>query len=179
MENEESNPVSPTLKWAFINLLIQITLVYVFQYAGIDANNNLRFLAYVPMLICLLLAEKDYASRPAAGIITIRRGLDIALGYSLVAGILFAVFTYVYLSSLNPQILQLDLEKAAVTMKQRGMDKKEITHALEILKSTRLLFGSTGKLIAYVFLCIPFGALGAAFLRKRMTNFDGHDDPRL
>jgi hypothetical protein len=52
------------------------------------------------------------------------------------------------------------------------MNNKEITGALQMIRSTRLLFGPTGKLIAYVFLCIPFGALGAFFLKKKNADFD-------
>lgn len=172
MEKEESSSGSPVLKWAFINLLIQIIVVYVFQYAGVDKNSNWRFMAYVPMLICLLLAEREYASRPPDGIATVRRGIDIGLSYSIVAGILFAAFTYLYLTTLNPQVLQSDMAQAGLAMKQRGMNSKEITGALGILRSTGLLFRSAGKLIAYVFLCIPFGALGAFFLKKKKTDFD-------
>jgi len=167
MEKEESSSGSPVLKWALINLLIQIIVVYLFQYAGVDSNSNWRFLAYVPMLICLLLAEREYATRYPQGIATIRRGIDIGLSYSIVAGVLFAAFTYIYLTTLNPQILKSVLAQAALTMKQRGMNSKETTFALETLKSTKLLFGSTGKLIAYLLLCIPFGAFWAFFLKKR------------
>lgn len=171
MENTKPNATKVATKWALIYILTTIVITYLFQILNIDQNSGFKYLAYIPFIAFLLLAQKEYRDQ-LNGFLTFGEGFSSGFRFSIFSGLLLAIFTYLYLGILSPQILDQAMNQQQAQLEKQGLSQEQIESGIQIGKKYGAIFGAFG---AAIFLAV-FGAIvsliGAAIFKKEKSLLD-------
>jgi len=162
------NPTKVATKWALISLLIAIVITYAIQFANIDMNSPIKYIGYIPFLACLFLTQKEFRDE-LGGYLTFNEGFSAGFRYSVFNGLLLAVFTYVYLGILSPDIFAKSLEASQTKMAQQGMTQEQIDKGMSIAKKWGPLFGAFAVAIIYAIIGAIVSLIGAAIFKKEKS----------
>lgn len=172
MDAQLLNPTKIATKWAFINLLAQIIVTYGIQYLNLDLNSPVKYVAYIPMVGCLLLAQKEFRDEQLGGYMTFSQGFSAGFRYAVFGGLLLAVFMYVYFAILSPEVLVKALEASESQMAAKGMTSAEVDKAINISKKYGPVIGAFGVAIWYAIAGSIVGLIGAAILKNERSIYD-------
>jgi hypothetical protein len=170
----EQSPVSATkiaIKWSLIYLLTAIAITFAFEAAKFDLNSPVKYLGYIPLILFLFLAQKEYKDKQG-GYIKFGDAFLTGFWYGLFAGILFAVFTFVYLSFISPELFANSIEAQRDAMAAKGLSPDQVDKGIEIAKKYGAIIGSVGIAIGYIILGLIVSLIGAAIFKKERTAFD-------
>src|ERR1700744_3962600 len=145
MENKP-NSTKVAFKWCIINVVVSIVITYTFQFLNIDQNSGIKYVGLIPFIAFLFLAQKEFKDQ-LGGYLTFGQGFGAGFKFSLFSGLIMAVFIYIYLGYLSPQILDQALASQQDKMTQKGMTSEQIEQAASITKSWGPLFGAVGTVI--------------------------------
>jgi hypothetical protein len=165
------NPTKIATKWALIYLVTAIVLTYAIQFASSDPNSPLKYLGYLPFIIFLILAQKEYKDQ-LGGFITFGEGFSAGFRYAIFAGVLIAVFTFIYLTFLNPDIMVKAAENARAQMEAKGMSADDIDKAINMTKKIGPAIGSFVIAILDTIIGIIIALIGASVFKKERSPFD-------
>lgn len=172
MEQSTPNPTKIATKWALIYLLTAIVLTYIIQYLSPDPNSPLKYLGYVPFIAFLLLAQKEYKDQ-LGGYLTFSEGFSSGFRYAVFASLLIAVFTFIYLTFLNPGMMDKAAEQARAQMEAKGgMSSDDIDKAVSLTKKIGPAVGSFFIAIIDTIVGIIIALIGAAVFKKERSPFD-------
>jgi hypothetical protein len=175
METPAPNPTAIATKWAVIYLVVSIVITYAFQLLNIDQNSSVKYVGYLPFIAFCFLAQKEYKDQ-LGGFITFGQAFNPGFRYSLFGGLLLAVFIYLYLAILSPEMLTKAMEQQQTAMADKGMSQEQIDKALEMGNKYGAIFGAIATAIStLIFGCIV-SLIGAAILKKERTAFDLPDE---
>src|ERR1700748_85790 len=116
----QSNPTKIATKWALINLFAQIVVTYGIQLLNMDMNSPIKYLGYVIMIACLLMTQKEFRDE-LGGFMTFGEGFSAGFRFSVFSGLLLAVFIYLYLAILSPDVFEKSLATSQTAMADKGM----------------------------------------------------------
>ncbi|HEY2582547.1 MAG TPA: DUF4199 domain-containing protein, partial [Mucilaginibacter sp.] len=133
MENSTQNPTKIASKWAIIYVATSIVITYAFQLLNIDQSSAFKFLGYIPFIVFLLLTQKEYRDQ-LGGYLTFGEGFSAGFRYSVFSGLMLAVFIYIYLAFLSPQVLEQSITDQQGKMVEQGLSQEQIDKAMEIGK---------------------------------------------
>ena len=171
MENSKPNATKVATKWALIYILTSIVITYLFQILNIDQNSGFKYLVYIPFIAFLLLAQKEYRDQ-LNGFLTFGEGFSSGFRFSVFSGLLLAIFTFLYLGILSPQILDQAMNQQQAQLEKQGLSQEQIDNGIQIGKKYGAFFGAFGVAI---FLAV-FGAIvsliGAAIFKKEKSLLD-------
>jgi hypothetical protein len=175
MEQSASSPTKVATKWALINLVTSIVLTYLIQFISTDPNSPLKYLGYVPFIIFLFLTQKELRDQ-SAGFLTFSEGFSVGFRYAIFASLLLAVFTYVYLAILNPDIMAKAAEQARAQMEAKGnMSSESIDKAVDITKKFGPIIGAFVLAIMDTIIGVVISLIGAAIFKKERSPLDVED----
>jgi hypothetical protein len=175
METPAPNPTAIATKWAVIYLVVSIVITYAFQLLNIDQNSSVKYVGYLPFIAFCFLAQKEYKDQ-LGGFITFGQAFNPGFRYSLFGGLLLAVFIYIYLAILSPEMLTKAMEQQQTAMADKGMSQDQIDKALEMGNKYGAIFGAIATAIStLIFGCIV-SLIGAAILKKERTAYDIIDE---
>ena len=171
MEQLKPNPTKIATKWALINLLATIVLTYAINYLSADPNSPLKYLGYLPFMIFLILTQKEYKDQ-LGGFLTFGEGFSAGFRYAVYTSLLIAVFTFVYLTFLNPDVMAKAAEQARAQMQAKGMSGDDIDKAVSMTKKIGPAIGSFIIAIVDTIVGIIIALIGAAIFKKERSPFD-------
>ncbi|MDB4918939.1 DUF4199 domain-containing protein [Mucilaginibacter sp.] len=171
MENVKPSSTNLAFKWAIINVLTSIVITYAFQFLNIDQNSPARYLAFIPFIVFLLMAQKEYRDQ-LGGFLTYGEGFMGGFLFSIFAGLLGAIFIYVYLTFLSPQVFEQSLADAQTKMESKGLSSEQVDSAMAITKKYGTLFGAIGAVIGSIFIGAIIALIGAAIFKKERSILD-------
>jgi hypothetical protein len=171
MEQLQANANKVATKWALIYVLTAIVITYIIQFSNLDPNSSVKYLSYIPFIAFLLLAQKEYKDQ-LGGYIKFGDAFSAGFRFALYSGILLAVFIYVYLAFLSPEVLSKAMEAQRDKMTEQGLSSEQIDKGIEIGKKYGAIFGAVGAAIAYAILGVIIGLIGAAIFKKERSAFD-------
>lgn len=175
MEKSAPNPTAIATKWALIYVVVSIVITYGFQLLNIDQNSSVKYIGYLPFIAFCFLAQKEYKDQ-LGGFITFGQAFNPGFRYSLFGGLLLAIFIYIYLGILSPEMLTKAMEQQQTAMADKGMSQEQIDKALEMGTKYGAIFGAIATAIStLVFGCIV-ALVSAAILKKERTAFDIPDE---
>jgi 4-hydroxybenzoate polyprenyltransferase len=93
-----------TLKWASINLVVSVALIYCLQLLNVDPTAPVKYLVYLPFVIFLLLAQSEQ-KKLQDGYITYGEAFSSGFWYSIFTGVFITIFIYVYITKINPDVI--------------------------------------------------------------------------
>src|ERR1700761_5090736 len=121
METTAATPSSVAIKWTIFGVLTSIILTYLFQFLHISQTNPLKYMALIPYLVFVVLAQRDLRER-LGGFMTYGQGFLTGFLFSLFNGIIMAVFICIYYKYLSPAAYEEALKTAIdqITAKSNG-----------------------------------------------------------
>lgn len=171
MEQPKPNPTKVATKWALINVVTGIVLTYAFQYLVPDPNSPIKYLTFIPFIVFLLLAQKEYKEQ-IGGYMTFGEGFSAGFRFAIFSGLMAAVFTYLYLAVLSPEVMDKAVEQARSQMEAKGMSSEDIDKAISLTKKLGPLFGAFGAAIFDAVVGAIVALIGASVFKKERSAFD-------
>lgn len=165
------NPTKVATKWALIYLVTGIILTYIMQFSNMDPTSPVRYVSYLPFIIFLLLAQKEFKDQ-LGGYMKFGEGFSVGLRFGVFAGILFGIFLYIYLAILSPEIMVKSAEAQRDAMVAKGLSNDQIDKGIEMAKKYGAIFGGFGVAIFYAILGVILGLIGAAIFKKERSALD-------
>ena len=166
MTTAKPNPTKVATKWALINLLAGIVLTYAFQYLVPDSNSPIRYLTLIPFIAFLFLTQKEFRDQNE-GYLTFGEGFSAGFRFAIFAGLLSAVFIYIYLAILSPDVMVKAAEQARAQLEAKGgMSSDQIDNAVSLTKKLGPLFGAFGAAIFDAVIGLVAALVGASILKN-------------
>lgn len=175
MENTAPNSSKVAFKWSIIYAIIAIVITYTFQFLNIDQNSSIKYVGFIPFVAFLFLSQKEYKDQ-LGGYLTFGQGFGNGFVYSLFAGLIMAVFIYIYLTFLSPQVLDQALAAQRDKMAEKNMTSEQIDQAMSIAKNWGPIIGAVGTVIVDAVVGAIFALIGAAIFKKEPPMFAAVSD---
>jgi hypothetical protein len=168
------------LKWTIISVITSIVITYIFQFANVDQNSGIKYLSSIPFIVYLFLAQKEYKDQ-AGGYISFGQAFSTGFKYAIFAGILLAIFTYLYLAILSPQVYDKAMADAQQKLTDQGqLSSEQIDSTMEISRKYGMIFATVGIVIFDAFIGAILSLIGAAIFKKERPLFiTESDDPTV
>jgi hypothetical protein len=178
METAIQNPTKIASKWAIIYVITSIVITYAFQLLNIDQSSSMKYLGYIPFIAFLFLTQKEYKDQ-LGGYLTFGQGFSSGFRYAVFSGLLLAVFIYIYLAFLSPQVLEQSMTQQQGKMAEQGLSQEQIDKTLEIGKKYGPIIGAFGAAIGSAVLGAILALIGAAIFKKErsITDIDNESTP--
>ncbi|PJJ79289.1 DUF4199 domain-containing protein [Mucilaginibacter auburnensis] len=180
MENQAAvtpNPTKVATKWALISTLTNIVLTYVFEFMNLDQQSPIKYLSFLPFIIFLFLAQKEFRDTTGGGYMTFGTGFSTGFRYSVFTGLLLGVFIAIYLWILSPEVLEKSLEASRAQMEARGMSDAEIERSMGIANKIGPWAGGFFSALMYTIVGALLSLIGAAIFKKERSPLDTAVDP--
>jgi energy-converting hydrogenase Eha subunit A len=168
-----ANPTKVATKWALIATATSIVLTFVYQFLNVAQDSPARYISILPSIAFIILAQIEYKEM-LGGHITFGKAFSTGFRVGLFAGILGAVFMFIYVSYIYPEFIPQMMEAQKAKMAEKNMSDEQIEQAMRM----------TSKMMSPIWLSF-FAAVGgaisgaiislitAAIVKKDPPPFDG------
>jgi hypothetical protein len=178
MEQLLVSPTKVATKWALINAFAIILITFAFEYLNVDTTSGAQYITYVPFIAFLLLTQVEH-KKELGGYITFGRAFSAGFRYALFTGLIIAVFMYIYLAFVSPEVLEKSMAAQESAMLDRGMSSSEVDKAMEIGKSWGPIMAAFFTAVAYAIFGAVVSLIGAAIFKKERSPYDVADDQEI
>ena len=116
------------------------------------------------------------------GYITFGEAFSTGFKYALYSGIILAVFIYLYLSILSPQVYDKAMDAAQQKLTDQGqLSSEQIDSAMAISRKYGIIIGSVGSIIGYAIIGAIIALIGASIFKTEKPLFDANSytDPTV
>ena len=167
------------IKWSLIYVLVAIVITYASEIAKLSVNSPVKYVTYLFLIIFLLLAQKEHKDK-LGGYIKFGDAFVTGLLYGIFTGVLTAIFVYLYLSILSPEVFAQALEQQRQAMADSGkMSSDQIDHAMDIAKKYGPVLGAIVTVFIYAILGVIIGLIGAAIFKKEPSIYNAPDSSTI
>jgi hypothetical protein len=167
------------IKWSLIYVLVAIAITYAIEIVKLGPTSPVKYVTYIFLIVFLLLAQKEHRDR-LGGYIKFGDAFVTGLLYGIFAGILTAIFVFIYLSILSPEVFAQALEQQRQAMADSGkMSSDQVDHAMDIAKKYGPILGAIVTVFMYVILGVIIGLIGAAILKKEPSIYNSPDSSTM
>ena len=129
-----SSTVTPTavgIRYGLLTGVIVSILSFV-QLAFIsDPESPFRWLSAVAGIVAIVLAHKNF-KQLNGGFMSYGQGLGTGTVLSVVAGAISSLFSYIYMTFIDPSYMSRALELTRAKMEARGMEDAQIEQAMSM-----------------------------------------------
>ena len=172
MESTAPTSSKVAFKWAIIYIVTSIVLTYVFQFLNIGVSSPIRYFTFIFFIAFMFLGQKEYRDG-LGGFATFGQAFVEGLLFSVFAGVLLAIFTYINYSFISPheyeQILSAQKEKLDA---QGTLSSEQIDAAMAITKKYGVLITAISILIITPIIGAIISLVGAAIFKKERSILD-------
>lgn len=170
-----NNPTKVATKWALINAVTAIVITYAFQFLNIDQNSGVKYISYIPFIVFLFLAQKEFKDQQS-GYISFGVAFSTGFRYALFTGLLVGIFIYLYCAILSPEVFEKALQGSQTVMEDKGMSSEQIEKGMTIARKWGPIFGAFGAAIGYAVFGAIISLIGASIFKKERSAYDIVDD---
>lgn len=167
------NSTKVATKWALIATATSIVLTFVYQYLNIAQDSPARYLSLLPFIAFIILAQIEY-KQLLGGSITYGKAFSTGFRVALFAGILGAIFMFIYISYINKEFIPQMMEVQRAKMVEKGLTDEQIDKAMAMSSKVSgpamiSLFAAVGSAISGAIISL----ITAAIVKKDPPPFDG------
>ena len=159
-----------TILFGLYSAGIAIAITLIGYFTGMDKTGAVNWMSYVswPFLILFLwLAIKERKQEDFGGTISYGQCVGTGALVGLWAGIVTAIFMYVYFVAINPGAIDFLLQKQQDIMQSRQMDPQKISSAMSMARRLFIPFAVGGSVIGDVFFATLFSLILGIFARTK------------
>jgi len=159
-------------KWTLIYIVTSIVLTYLWQFLGIGTTSPLRYISFIPFIAFMFLAQKEYSEK-LGGFMTFGEGFVAGLLFAVFSGVLGAIFSYIYLAVLSPQVWQQSLDATRAALESKGtLSSDQIDQAMNITAKYGLILTLVGGIVVMPIVGAIISLIGAAIFKKEKSILD-------
>jgi len=174
MENLTPSLNNLSFKWSIIYVILGIVITYAFQLLNVDPNSPAKYIAYIPFIIFLFIAQKEYKDQ-LGGYLSFGQGVGVGFKYALFGGIIMGIFVFIYLKWLNPHILEQALYSQQDKLQEQGLTDEQIDMSMNLAKKYGAVIGLFSTIFADAFFGIILALIGAAIFKNVRPMFSSDD----
>lgn len=152
-ERTQPTVKSTSVKWGLINGLIAIIFFVIVDFAGQAGNQSLSWIGLVIFLILLILAHKEFKSE-GDGYMSFGQGLGIGTLIAIISSVISSVFTFIYVSFINTNMIDAIREKSIADMEAQGQSQAQIDQAMPFVE---MFTSPVAMLVMGVLMGVLFG----------------------
>lgn len=160
---------SISTKWGLINGLLSIIFFVIIDFSGMAGNQSLSWIGVGIFIALLVLAHKEFKNE-GNGYMSFGQGLGIGTLIAVISSLISSVFTYVYVSFINPNMIEVIREKSMADLEKAGSSQAEIDQAMPYVE---MFTSPTAMLLMGIFIGILFGFIASLLV----TIFTKNQDP--
>ena len=158
-------------KWGLIVGLVMIVYSLIILMSGQFGNNLLQSVAYLFLIVGIVLAHKEY-KQSGDGFMSYGKGLGLGTLTVLVAVVLSSIFGYIYMTMIDPGVIDMIKEQQVTQLQEQGMSDAQIEQAMGFSES----FMTPGALTIFGILITTFVGF---ILSLIVTAFTKNSNPEL
>jgi uncharacterized membrane protein YhfC len=147
---------------------VSIALTLIGYFTGMDRSDSSSWMSWlgIPFLILFLwLAMKERKREDYGGTITYGQCVGTGVLVGVFAGIVMAIFMYVYLTAINPGFMEFILDKQAKAVKESGAENAQ--KSMEMMRNFALPFTVGASLIGSIAFATVISLIVAIFVRTK------------
>lgn len=170
-----STSVSPTsvgMRYGLLTGLISVILSFGLFAAHLE-QSPLRFASFLVLVAGIVLAMRHYKENNH-GFMRFGEGVGIGVVLSAVVGALSAIFTYVYMNIIDPEVVGRMMEKARADMEARGgLSDEQIDQGMAL--AGKFMNGPimmVGVMLGTLFFGLLLSLLVSAFIKHSKPEFE-------
>ena len=163
---------SVALRYGLLTGLVSIIISFVINVAHLEATPA-KWLASLVLVAGIVLAQRFYKLHNA-GYMSYGQGMGISMLLSLVVGVLSSIFTYVYVTVIDTDIINRIMEKTRSDMESRGgISDEEIDRAMQM--TTKFMtpgYMSVMVVVLSLLSGLLIGLVVSAFIKHSKPEFE-------
>lgn len=150
---------SAGIRFGLIGALISIAYFLILNIAGIDMTRGFwNWLGYVITGVLIFFAHKYYKDN-GDGYLAYGQGVGIAFWMGLISGVIFSIFSYLYIRFIDTGFMEMIRQKQIEGMQEQGLSDEQIDKALEISSlfmtaEAMFFFMLVGSIIATIIIAL-------------------------
>lgn len=159
------------IKWSLFYIAVSIILTFVYQFLSIDQNSAIKYISFIPYIAFMALALKEFMDE-LGGYMSYGTAFLTAFKYVVITDILSILFSYIYMTLINPQMYQDAIDAMKTKWQQSGMADEQVNKMAGIFTPFII------SLVAFLFLLIAgtiIALIVAAFFKKDKPAFMEND----
>ncbi|MDB5091241.1 MAG: hypothetical protein JWR09_5235 [Mucilaginibacter sp.] len=172
MESTAPTPSKVAIKWALIYVIVSIVLTYAYQFLNIALDSPVKYIGYVVFIALLLLGQKEFRDQ-LGGFVTFGQAFVEGLLFSVFAGIMIGIFTYIYFTILSPGVWVQALAAQQQKLEAGGnLSSEQIEAAMGVTRKYGALIATVGIIIFTPIMGAIIALIGAAIFKKERSILD-------
>lgn len=132
--SEKASVKQVSIKWGLILGVISIALFLITIFGGLVGNKVMQWLTYIPMIIIIVLAHKEYKNE-GDGFMSYGQGLGIGTLTVFIGSLLSTIFFYIYVKFVDAGFIETIKDQQIVELEKGGMSDEQIEQAMSISES--------------------------------------------
>jgi hypothetical protein len=166
--NPNTPKLKPAIRYALILSGISILLTVLSGTLKWDQNAwDFRLISWALTIGAMVYIIKHFRDTLNEGYLRVGQGTGLSALTGLFQGIIMCIFMYVYLTSINSDMLVMMENEAIRGMEEQGLTESEIDQAMEISKAFMTPgFIAAMMLVGSVFLTTLLGLIISAIMKK-------------
>jgi len=122
------------LKWALILALVEIIYSLILYLTNQFENRSIGWLMYAVMGLIAFVAVKNFRDKESDGYISFGKGFNISFQTIFFAGIVTAVYSFIFFKYIDPTVIEHMLQTAEQNMIDKGIPDEQIEQGLKYSK---------------------------------------------
>ncbi len=175
-ENSDVTKKSVVLKWGAISGLIGIIVFVIQDFAGLAGDQTYGWVMMVIGIAIgvtlLIMAHKEFING-GDGFMSYGEGLGIGTLMSVVSSVISSIFTYIYVSFINPTYIDNIKEIQMMEMEKQGLTDAQIEQGMEMAGMFTSPIGmAIMGILGGVFMGFIMSLIVSAFTKKSRPEFE-------
>ncbi|MGI4871854.1 MAG: DUF4199 domain-containing protein [Janthinobacterium lividum] len=169
--NETPSPVAIGLRYGLLTGLVSVIISF-----GINAlhmeNSPAKWLTLPVLVGGIFLAQQEFKKRNG-GFMSFGQGLGIGTVLSAVTGMLSAIFSYVYMTFIDPDMMARAMEKVRTDMEAKNMSAAQVDQAMAMsAKFTSGPIVLVSVVIGSIIIGFIISLIVSAFVKNEKPEFE-------
>jgi len=122
---------STGIRYGLIGAVVSVVFFLVVSMADVNPQGGVKYVNWIITVALLLLAHKYYKDS-RDGFMSYGEGIAISFWMGLVTGVIYSIFTYIYIKFVDQGFIESLKEMQADAYAESGMSEEQIDKAMSI-----------------------------------------------
>lgn len=169
--NEKPSYFAAAARYGLFVGLMLILFSIVTRALGAGYGSNVQYISYILIIAGIVLATIFFRDKELEGYISYSGALGFGTLVTSFAGIIAAIYTYLLMTYIDPDIMNEMLLQTEEKLTEQGLTDEQIEQGMQMSKMfTNPALLSVISLFTYALMGFIFSLITAAFLKKENTS---------
>ncbi|MDY0343839.1 MAG: DUF4199 domain-containing protein [Lentimicrobium sp.] len=161
------------LRYGLLTGIAYILLSLLFYSFGLSQQSWVGYASFVVLIAGIIMGTVAYRDKHSGGYLSYGRSLATGVLISLVAGIVMAVYSYLFFKFFEPGMIDSMMDVAAQSLADKGMAEDQIDQAMSITgKFMTPIWMAVISIFSLTFYGTIFSLITSIFIKKEDNSFD-------